>query len=97
MNKKLKFEDGTPVSYWSQGRMEDMRATKVIGYNDTVPNKNRGGRMENRYVILHYHGWWPSHQEHTGLVRKDLSLEYQRRHAFAFESEMKEIKTQYKV
>ena len=50
------------------------------------------GKMENRYVIEHYFGWYPSLQQ--GL-NPDLDLNINRRYNFAYESELSAIKEEH--
>lgn len=47
------------------------------------------GRVENRYVIEHYYGWYPSLQE--GL-NPELDLNINRRYNFAYESELSAVR-----
>ena len=50
------------------------------------------GRMENRYVIEHYFGWYPSLQSN---INPDLELNINRRYSFAYESELSILKDKH--
>lgn len=52
------------------------------------------GRVENRYVIEHYYGWYPSLQNN---LNPDLDLNINRRYNFAYESELSAIKDEEKT
>lgn len=132
MEKDIKFEAGDPVSYYHQGNKRlhgeddnvsmgrdlavNMKGTYIVGYNDFAYNKYRR-RNENRYVIEHFHGWYPAHQQSSGLLNPDIIfanhsghptylysarrerglLYLDMRYDFAFESELKLLRTQYRV
>lgn len=82
----------------------DMKITRVVGFQDQYENKwNKqycdvakgykprqldSGKVENRYVIEHYFGWYPSLQSN---LNPNLELNINRRYQFAYESELSSI------
>ena len=79
----------------------EMKETKVVGFDsrklfkwkkqycdiseERRNKRTKNGHVENRYVIEHYFGWYPSDQK--GLNPK-LKLEQGKRYYFAYESEL---------
>ena len=87
MSEKNKFDPGDLVSYLCQasvkrvlpfeekvGVMEDMKGTRIVSFNDIALNPNNEGRLENRYVIEHFHGWWPAHQRGGDTLNPDIEF-----------------------
>jgi hypothetical protein len=79
----------------------EMKQTKIAGFDCTkefnwkkqhceIANETRNkrvvvGSVENRYVIEHYFGWYPSVQKD---LNPDLDLDPKKRYYFAYESEL---------
>ena len=79
----------------------EMKETKVVGFDsrklfkwkkqycdiseERRNKRTKNGHVENRYVIEHYFGWYPSDQK--GLNPK-LKLDASKRYYFAYESEL---------
>ena len=80
----------------------EMRETRVVGFDSVSelrwkvrdcdvarsrrPRRTESGRKENRYVIEHYFGWYPSVQAN---LNPDLQLDMNKRYYFAYESELR--------
>ena len=47
------------------------------------------GRMEDQYIIEHWHGWKPGDQ--VGKVNPEIKLSAHRRYYFAYESELSKV------
>jgi hypothetical protein len=92
MEDKKLFNKGDIVRYDSSGVMKvHLRLTKVVAFNDIV--KKEDGSDENRYIILHPHGWTLGSQPIKGplslkvresLSKNNLAITY----CFALESEL---------
>ncbi len=82
----------------------EMKETKIVGFDSVRENKWKrkfskvakdyrnvltdSGKLENRYVIEHFFGWYPAHQRGTYNPELQEGLDAGKRYSFAYESEL---------